>query len=130
MILVDTSVWIDHLRKPEKAVDELFKHGTLLMHPFVLGELAMGNLSQRTHWLKKLRDMPQAGVAPLQLVLDFIESNMLYGSGIGYIDAHLLACVSLRAGTRLWTRDRRLHAAGVRLGLAAHSLAPGPSPAN
>lgn len=119
MILIDTSVWIDHLRKPEKAVDELFKHGALLMHPFVLGELAMGNLTKRTHWLKKLRDMPQASIAPPHLVLDFIDSKQLYGSGIGYIDAHLLATASLRPDTWLWTRDRRLHAAGLRLGLAA-----------
>ncbi|NVD99517.1 type II toxin-antitoxin system VapC family toxin [Massilia sp. BJB1822] len=119
MILADTSVWIDHLRAPEKAVDALFKYGALLMHPFVLGELAMGNLRHRKRWLRKLQNMPQANIASLSLVQDFIESHALYGSGIGYIDAHLLAATSLLPGTLLWTRDKRLHAIGQRLQLAA-----------
>lgn len=79
----------------------------------------MGTLSRRPYWLKKFHDLPQADVTPLQQVLEFIDAHVLHGSGIGYIDAHLLASANHLPGTLLWTRDKRLHAIGLRLNLAA-----------
>ncbi|UTY59146.1 type II toxin-antitoxin system VapC family toxin [Massilia sp. erpn] len=119
MILIDTSVWIDHLRRPEHVINTLRKQDMVLMHPFVLGELSMGNLSRRAPWLETFYDLPQAAITPLKQVLEFIDMHVLHGSGIGYIDAHLLASASRLPGTLLWTRDKRLQAIGLRLKLAA-----------
>ncbi len=118
MILADTSVWIDHLRSGDKALAGLLDAGMVLAHPFVIGELALGNLRQREIVLNALVDLPVAGVATDAEVLHFIERHALSGRGIGYIDAHLLAAVKLTAGTELWTHDKKLHAAAVQLGLA------------
>ena len=117
MILVDTSVWIDHLRAKDDDLVELLHRDQVLIHPFVLGELALGNLSNRAAVLNSLREMPRTPVATDDEVLHFIDQSNLYGIGIGYIDAHLLAAVRLLPGTMLWTRDRRLLAAGQRLGM-------------
>lgn len=118
MILADTSVWVDHLRASDKALVTLLDAGMVLAHPFVIGELALGNLRQREIVLKALADLPHASVATDVEVLHFIERQALFGRGIGYIDAHLLAAVQLTAGTELWTKDKRLHAVAVQLGLA------------
>ena len=118
MILVDTSVWIDHLRRGDEVLVQLLATGQVLAHPFVIGELALGNLHNRAVVLSALQDLPQAPVASNNEVLRFIDSNALFGIGIGYIDAHLLAAVRLLPGTMLWTRDKRLLAASIRLGLA------------
>ena len=118
MILVDTSVWVDHLRANDKALIALLDTGAVLAHPFVIGELALGNLRQREIVLNALSDLPQASVATDREVLHFIDRHMLSGRGIGYIDAHLLAAVQLTAGAALWTRDNRLHGVAVELGLA------------
>lgn len=88
------------------------------MHPHVLGEIALGSLKNRATVLESMRDLPQAAVATEDEVFRFIEAHTLFGLGIGYTDAHLLAAVKLTQGTQLWTRDRRLSAASVRLGLA------------
>ncbi len=117
MILVDTSVWIDHLRAKDDDLVELLHRDQVLIHPFVLGELALGNLNNRAAVLNSLREMPRTPVATNDEVLHFIDQSNLYGIGIGYIDAHLLAAVRLLPGTMLWTRDRRLLAAGQRLGM-------------
>jgi predicted nucleic acid-binding protein len=122
MILVDTSVWVDHLRIGDKALAQLLAAGTVLAHPFVTSELALGNLRQRDLVLGDLRDLPQASVATDQEVLHFIGRQALFGLGIGYVDAHLLAAVQLADGAALWTRDQRLHSVAVRLGLAADVL--------
>ena len=119
MILVDTSVWIDHLRARDAALGGLLDAGEVLGHPFVLGELALGSLRQRELVLTALGDLPQASVATDAEVLTFIERGRLYGFGIGYVDAQLLAAIRLTPGASLWTRDRRLHEAAVRLGTAA-----------
>ena len=119
MILVDSSVWIEHLRSTNAILTELLGDGEVIAHPFVLGELALGNLRQRAAFLGDLRDLPQAVVAEDGEVLRLIDRQALFGRGIGYVDAHLLAAVRLTAGTRLWTRDRRLHAVAAELGLAA-----------
>ena len=118
MILVDTSIWIDHLRKGDAELTTLLAHNLVLSHPFVMGELAMGNLQARETILDALRDLPQAVVAEDQEVLHFVSSRKLSGLGIGYVDAHLLAAVQLTAGASLWTRDRRLGDVAARLSLA------------
>ncbi|MGB4063120.1 MAG: type II toxin-antitoxin system VapC family toxin [Azonexus sp.] len=117
MILVDTSIWIDHLRQRNERLSKLLNQGQVLAHPFVIGELALGSLQNRVAILGALQDLPQAPVATEGEVLSFIEQNTLYGMGIGYIDAHLLAAVRLSPGTALWTRDKRLLAAATGLGL-------------
>ena len=119
MILVDTSVWIDHLRSASAILSELLGDGEVLVHPFVLGELALSNLRRRDAFLSDLRDLPQAIVASDQEVANLIDRQTLFGRGIGYVDVHLLAAARLTAGTKLWTRDRRLQAVAAQLGLAA-----------
>jgi predicted nucleic acid-binding protein len=90
----------------------------VLAHPFVIGELALGNLSQREPVLSALSDLPRAVVATDAEVLHFIDRHTLFGRGAGYIDVHLLAAVRLTSGAQLWTRDKRLHGLAVQLGLA------------
>jgi hypothetical protein len=119
MILVDTSVWIDHLRQNDETLARLLGEGQVLAHPFVTGELALGNLRNRDTVVNALRDLPQAVVACDEEVIRFIERHALFGIGIGYNDAHLLASVRLTPGATLWTRDKRLLAAGAGLGLIA-----------
>ncbi len=108
MILLDTSVWIDHLRQGDAQVASVLQSGLVLTHPFVIGELACGQLKSRTEVLGLLAALPQARVAQDQEVLFFVERHGLMGRGIGYIDAHLLAATALTEDTRLWTRDKRL----------------------
>ena len=118
MILVDTSVWIDHLRAGDAELVALLNGSQVLMHPFVLGELACGNLRNRTEVLALLRDLPGAALANDEEVLFFIERHALMGRGIGYVDAHLLAAVTLEGVTKIWTRDKRLRAVADALALA------------
>ena len=118
MILVDTSVWISHLRAGEPSLAAALEGARVLMHPFVLGELACGNLENRGEVLKLLGDLPAAPTATDPEALNFIERRALMGRGIGYIDVHLLASVALSSDARLWTRDRRLAAAATELQLA------------
>ena len=110
MILVDTSVWIDHLRTGDDKLVQQLNNSNVLMHPFVLGELACGNLSNRKEIITLLKDLPKSSVATDNEVLFFIEQHKLMGRGIGYIDTHLLAAVALNGSARLWTRDKRLRA--------------------
>ena len=122
MILVDTSVWVDHLRAGDRTLAGLLDTGSVLSHAFVIGELALGDLRQRDLVLATLQDLPQASVATDREVLRFIGQHELFGLGIGYVDAHLLAAVRLTAGAALWTRDKRLLGVSERLGLAAGRL--------
>ena len=110
MILVDTSVWIDHLRSGDSELAIALDAREVLTHPFVIGELACGNLSRREAILGLLRALPAAQMATEDEVLDFIERRNLMGRGIGYVDVHLLASITLTAGVKLWTRDKRLGA--------------------
>jgi predicted nucleic acid-binding protein len=119
VILVDTSVWVDHLRKSDAPLQKLLDRGEVLSHPLVIGELAMGNLRQRDVVLGALHKLPKAIVAQDQEVLRFISDKGLFDLGIGYIDAHLLAAVQLTAGALLWTRDKRLLEIARRLSLAS-----------
>jgi predicted nucleic acid-binding protein len=118
MILVDSSIWIDHLRTGEPALAALLNAGRVLTHPFVVGELACGNLKNRKGVLSLLQDLPAAPVATDEEVLFFIDRRGLMGKGIGYVDAHLLAAVSMTGTGRLWTRDKRLGAVAGSIGLA------------
>jgi predicted nucleic acid-binding protein len=120
MILIDTSVWVDHLRAGDKLLVRLLDTGQVLAHAFVTGELALGNLRQRQLVLQALADLPQAAVASDREVLHYIDQHHLYGLGIGYVDAHLLAAARLNTGATLWTRDKHLHGVADRLGLAAN----------
>lgn len=118
MILIDTSVWVDHLRDGDRLLAELLNAGRVLAHPFVLGEIALGHLRRRETILAALHDLPRAPLATDAEVLALIGSNALMGLGIGYVDAHLLAAARL-AASQLWTRDRRLARVAMTLGLAA-----------
>ena len=124
MILVDTSVWIDHLRNKDAELERQLNAGRVLSHPFITGELAVGNLNSRDAILHALSRLPEATVARDEEVLHFISNHSLFGRGIGYIDAHLLAAVQLTSGAFVWTRDKRLHDIAVRLDLAWGSQLP------
>jgi len=118
LILVDTSVWVDHLRRGNAQLADLLERGAVLMHPFVVGEIACGSLSDRSSILELLEDLPAAVVAEGGEVLAFIERHVLHGKGIGYVDVHLLASVVLTEGAILWTRDKRLRIVAEDLGRA------------
>jgi predicted nucleic acid-binding protein len=122
LILVDTSVWIDHLHRGDPVLIDLLNRGQVLGHPFVLGEIATGSLRQRDVVLGALRSLPRAVMAHDPEVLAFIERETLYGSGLGYIDIHLLASTRLTAEALLWTHDKRLLAVAARLLIAAWTV--------
>lgn len=117
MILVDTSVWIDHLRSGNATLAGELNNSAVLAHPWVIGELALGNLSRREEILGLLRGLPHATVAEHDEVLALITREALYGVGVGYADAQLLAASRLTPDTTLWTNDKRLSAVAARLGL-------------
>ena len=118
MILVDTSVWIEHLRSKDAALERLLCDAQVISHPFITGELAVGNLNPRDGILRALRQLPEATVARDEEVLHLISNHSLFGRGIGYVDAHLLAAVQLTSGASLWTGDKRLHEIATKLHLA------------
>ncbi|NNM96694.1 MAG: type II toxin-antitoxin system VapC family toxin [Candidatus Dormibacteraeota bacterium] len=117
MILVDTSIWIDHLRNGNAALVRLLDSSAVLAHPWITGELALGNLSHRDEVIWLLCGLPQAGLADNDEVLRLIDQEGLSGAGIGYVDAQLLAATRLTPDTKLWTRDKRLSTVTARLGL-------------
>ena len=123
MILVDTSVWVEHLRRGLPRLATLLQEGEVLIHPWVIGELVCGNLSNRREVLELLQGLPAATVASAAEVLLLIVRDQLMGRGIGYVDAHLLASARLSHG-KLWTDDRRLAAVAEGQGLAACSAEP------
>jgi predicted nucleic acid-binding protein len=118
LILADTSVWVDHLRGDDGALARLLDAGSVLAHPFVIGELSLGNMRGRETVLMALADLPRADIATDAEVLTFIDRHALFGRGIGYVDVQLLAAARLTAGARLWTKDRRLHEVAHDLRLA------------
>jgi predicted nucleic acid-binding protein len=119
LILADTSVWIDHLRRGEPALVNLLQTSQMLTHPFVIGELALGSLQRRAVILGDLSKLPRAIVAGDDEVLRAIDRWKLFGSGVGYIDSHLLAATALTPGALFWTRDKRLRVVAERLKLHA-----------
>lgn len=120
MILADTSVWIDHFRGKENRLKECLDRSIVLMHPFILGEIACGNLKSRKYVLTLLSKLPTAIKASDTEVLDFIEKRSLFGRGIGYIDMHLLAATALTSDARLWTLDTRLRETAGELALGIY----------
>jgi hypothetical protein len=118
VILVDTSIWIAHFRAVDEALRGQLATQNVMTHPFIIGELAVGQLRQRDVILAELHRLPRSETASDSEVLHFIDRERLMGLGIGYIDAHLLAAVRLTRRATLWTRDRRLADVADRLGLA------------
>ncbi len=127
MILVDTSIWVDHLRVGSVRLTRLLERGSVLGHPWVTGELALGNLSSGSEVLRLLSGLPQAVVASDEEVMELIDREGLAGTGIGYVDAQLLAAARLTADARLWTGERRLGGIATRLNLAVEPAERPPS---
>ncbi len=114
MVLVDTSVWVSHLRHGDAHLGELLQDELVACHPFVIGELACGTLQRRQEILTLLQALPRAQVADDEEILEFIERRRLMGRGIGLVDAHLLASVIL-TGIPLWSTDKRLRELAIEL---------------
>jgi predicted nucleic acid-binding protein len=120
VILADTSIWIDHLSSDNEEMRTLLNDGQIVIHPFLIGELALGSLRERTKTLSYLDRLPHVRVAQLEEVRQMIETRSLYSQGIGLIDAHLIASIFLTPSTHLWTRDRRLRSVAESLGIHAN----------
>jgi predicted nucleic acid-binding protein len=116
MILVDTSVWVDHLRRGRPHLAARLEQGAVAYHPFVVGELACGRIANRTAVLQNLQELPTTPVAEQDEMLTFIEQESLQGRGLGWVDIHLLAAARL-SGCPLWTLDRALAEAAGGLGI-------------
>jgi predicted nucleic acid-binding protein len=114
MVLVDTSVWVAHLRHGNMGLETLLNEGHVVGHPFIIGELACGNLKNRSEILSLLRTLPMAIQAEHDEVMQFIETHNLMGEGLGYIDMHLLASAILTK-VPLWTLDRKLNETSSKL---------------
>ena len=119
MILADTSIWIDHLRSGNKEMRKLLNLGHIVIHPFIIAELALGSLQERAKTLALLDLLPQVRVAQMSEVRLMIEARRLYSLGIGLTDAHLIASVFINSSTFLWTGDKRLRKAAEALGIHA-----------
>ena len=119
MVLADTSIWIDHFRRSDLRLAGLLERGDVSMHPFIIGELLLGRVPRIAEMIDDLNTLPKATTASTDEVLKFIAGRGLPGSGIGYVDAHLLAAAALTPETAIWTRDKRLLAAARSLSLAA-----------
>lgn len=122
MILVDTSVWIDHLRKPDRQLQELLQNGEVAMHPFILMELALGSIANRDEVISNLSLLPQAQVAELDELFRLVEARALYRKGIGVTDLHLIASALLDRSLSIWTRDRRLGEIASSLGIRSELI--------
>jgi predicted nucleic acid-binding protein len=122
VILVDTSLLADHFRSLDPVVSRLLEDGDVVCHPFVIGEIMIGNPRNRQGIANLLHDLPQLQVASDKEVLEVIEHHRLFGTGLGYIDAHLLVSVQLAPAVTLWTRDKRLARAAEQLSIFAEGL--------
>jgi predicted nucleic acid-binding protein len=119
LILADTSVWIDHFRSGNRELRKLLDQGQILIHPFIVAELALGTLRDRASTLALLDLLPKVRVAQISEVRRAIEARRLFSSGIGLVDAHLIASIFIESPTLLWTRDRRLRKVAEGLGIHA-----------
>lgn len=117
-VLVDTSIWVDHLRTGNAELAALLERSGVVMHSWVLGELALGGVTRNREVSTLLGALPQAPVASEDELMDFIQVHSLHGRGIGYVDAQLLASTALAPGSTLWSIDQGLRAAAAALGLA------------
>jgi hypothetical protein len=118
MILVDSSVWIDHFRGKENSLRVHLEREEVLMHPFVMGEIACGNLKNRNYVLAMMANLPSAVTATDREALEFIEQRSLYGRGLGYIDIHLLAATALTPDALMWSLDSRLQRVAEEMEMA------------
>jgi predicted nucleic acid-binding protein len=119
LILADTSIWIDHLRSGNKQLRTLLDQGQIVIHPFIVAEIALGSLRERAKTLVLLDLLPQVRVARLSEVRLLIEARRLYSLGVGLTDAHLIASAFINSPALLWTRDKRLRKAAESLGIHA-----------
>lgn len=119
MILVDTSVWIDHIGQSEPILVELLLHDRVRIHPYVIGEISLGSLRDRPAVLRALNDLPRVPVATPDEVLFLVAQQRLFSRGIGYVDASLLASAKLQPGVTIWTRDKRLKKIADEIALSA-----------
>jgi len=117
MVLVDTSIWVDHLRTGNPHLEKLLMGAEVVCHPFIIGELACGNLKHRSEFLTLLQALPLTPVVDLSEYLYFVDRNQLQGAGIGFVDVHLLASAKV-SGMTLWTGDKRLKEAAKRMKVA------------
>jgi len=118
VIITDANIWIDHIRNRDDHLTELLSRRRILLHPFTVGELALGSLHDRAALLENLRVLSAPSIASDEEVLALVEAARLWGTGIGYVDCHLLASARLVQNGRLWTRDKRLQIQADRLGIA------------
>ena len=116
MILVDSSVWIDHFRTENRLLSRLLLQGAVVMHEFILGELAIGNFNNRKAILSLLDSIPKLSKLTHDEFIYFLEQNLFYGKGVGFVDIHLLGSTKL-AGVKIWTLDKRLHELAESLNL-------------
>ena len=124
MVLIDTVVWVDHLHSNNEHLSMLLENEQIVMHPMVIGELAMGNLANRQRTLEDYAKLPEITVATHGEVLFFIEHYQLMGTGISYVDANLLASVIAYGDTKLWSRDRRLNEAATKFDVEYKPVGP------
>lgn len=117
MVLADSSIWIDHLRRKAPHMEALLREGSILMHPFIVAELALGLMRDRAAFLAELDGLLRVNVAQTSEVRKMIDAHALYGKAIGFVDAHLLASCLLTPGTPLWTRDNALQSAALQAGI-------------
>lgn len=117
MVLIDTSIWIDHFRAADERLTALLSRNEVLTHPFVVGEIALGSIARRNDVLHLMRNLPAAVVATSDEVMAFIERQRLYRAGVGYVDVALLAATALTPNALLWSKDKNLGAAAARCGL-------------
>ncbi|MFI0400615.1 MAG: type II toxin-antitoxin system VapC family toxin [Thiolinea sp.] len=118
MILVDTSVWIDHLRSNEERLVHLLDQAQVVMHPMIWGELACGNLKNRSILIKLWQNLPHISEAAHNEAMFCLEQRKLMGRGVGYVDLHLLTSTLLTPNIQFWTRDKRLRDIAVEMGCA------------
>ena len=116
MVLVDTSIWVSHLRHGSRKLEKLLMNGEVMCHPFSVGELACGNLNNRNEILSLIQSLPMTPTIEFHEFLFFIDRNHLMGKGLGFVDVHLLASAQL-IGVPLWTADKRLKSAADQLDL-------------
>ena len=117
MVIVDTSIWVTHLRQGSRQLEKLLVEAEVMCHPFIVGELACGNLKNRTEIISLVQSLPMAPTIEFDDFLFFIDRNHLMGKGVGFVDIHLLASAQL-AGVPLWTADKRLKSAADQLELS------------
>ena len=117
MILADTSVWIDYFRLADADFGRLLLSSKVLGHPHIVGEIALGGVRPRSSEMRLLMELPSATLASDEDVLRLIDQEKIAGSGVGYVDCHLLASARLTPGAKLWTHDRKLYVLATRLGV-------------